>query len=127
VQVNRADLDQLMADNFKNQLAPDQELVGANDNLVLTVTNYNQTSGQISANLEVKAKIAPKLDEQGLKSAIKNRNGVTATEILKQNDAIEDAKISFWPFFSRRVPYLGRRIIIQKQYATGPSPTEEAP
>lgn len=118
LRVNRPDLMQITTDNIKLKLSADQELAGADDNLGMVVTSYDEASGKIAADLQVKAKIAPKIDESQLKQLIKNRNREATTQILLQNQNISEAKVTFWPVYVRRIPYFNQRIIIVKNYST---------
>ena len=62
---------------------------------------------------KIKINLARKIDLQSLKEKIKGEKEENLKNFLSSLDEIEKAKITFWPFWIKKVPKNPQRIFIE--------------
>jgi len=85
------------------------------DNVILSFENLKKSGGQVSAKMNVKVKIIPKIDIQSLSKKITGGSFVKAKNELTAIDQVKDVEIKFSPnigFLPKNLPRISKNIKI---------------
>lgn len=110
-QFNGSDADSLIAKNIESKTSK-KEIVFKDLSKKYTDINADFSNGILSMNINAKQTIAPSIDIENFKKEFFGKDENAVRDIIVNNDLIESAQVSFWPFWVRKVPKNADRIKI---------------
>jgi hypothetical protein len=113
--VRRDDLKALVENSVKDEMA-EKSLQVQDDGIDQAVYKLGKTEGnKTSVNMQVQVVLGPKINEDQLKQDIAGKKKGDVQNTVKSLNGVEDAEISFSPFWVSKVPKNTEKITIKYQ------------
>lgn len=109
---NEEDLEKLADFNLLANISKDKTIVPDSQEIELDSPVIDWDDGQASFYAHVKSDIVNQIDTDDLKEEITGKNEVEVRKYLTSRDDIERAKVSFWPFWVKKIPLQEKKIKI---------------
>jgi septum formation topological specificity factor MinE len=106
------DLKNLVDLNLISQISEDKEPLSQTQKISWVDPVIDWSKGGVSLSLEVEEDIVWKIDIQALKAELADLNEVEVRKYLANQPEIERAKVSFWPFWVKKIPSQEKKIKI---------------
>ncbi|MFH1460834.1 MAG: hypothetical protein ABIF84_00190 [Patescibacteria group bacterium] len=106
------DLKTLVDLNLKAQIPEDREPLKASQQIIYSDPIIDWSKKQVSFSLEVEEEVARKIDIESLKEELAGMNEVEVRKYLANQPEIERARVSFWPFWVKKIPSQTKKIQI---------------
>jgi hypothetical protein len=107
---NMKDLKSLGVKLLEKNSPKDQEVIASATSLIPTVSNADFDKGVITLQLSAKTLTAKPIDKNEIRSKILGFKSSDVSNLFLQNDAVEEAKLTFWPFWVSSVPTNSSRV-----------------
>jgi len=108
-----ADLKELIDLNLVAQIEENKRPVSESQQIDCRETEIDWTSGQVDFDLHVDEEVVWQIDLDQLKEELAGQTEVEVRKYLANQAAIEKAKVSFWPFWVKRIPTQEKKIEIE--------------
>lgn len=97
-------LDQLIDRNIASSISEKKQPLSDSKKISYNKWQVNFDKGQISLDLRVEEEISFKIDLINLKKNLAGKNESEIKKLLSQMPEIQNAKVTFWPFWVKRIP-----------------------
>lgn len=106
------DLKNLVDLNIASQISDDKVVLSETQQIKMDDLTVDWDKQEVAFSLSVKEEVAWKIDTQSLKEDLAGLNELDVRGYLGSLDEIKEAKVSFWPFWVKRVPSQEKKIKI---------------
>jgi hypothetical protein len=106
------DLKNLVDLNIASQIPDDKVVISETQQIEIDDLTIDWDKQEAFFSLSIKEKVSWKIDVQSLKKDLAGLNELDVRGYLGSLDKIQEAKVSFWPFWVKRVPFQEEKIKI---------------
>lgn len=106
------DLSNLINFNLSSQVGQDKVLLSENQEIDYQETEIDWSAGQATLDLSIQGEAAYQIDTAQLKEDLAGQGEIEVRQYLSSQPAIEEAQVTFWPFWVKRIPQQEEKIKI---------------
>ncbi len=98
------DMKSLIELNLSSQVSEDKTFLSETQDINISESTVDWEKGRASFDLFVEEEIAWQLDAEKLKDDLLGQNEVEVRQYINKESRIEKAKVTFWPFWVKKIP-----------------------
>ena len=106
----------LVNDNFRKKLSESKIIIPNTTKISYSIVDINLEKGWAKLSVDAEETVAPKIDTEKIKKDIAKKNEIEVRQYFASFSDIENVKISFWPFWVKKVSSKKDKIKINVLY-----------